>query len=111
MTVAVETDTSLQHVHSGLSGVLVLTEPATRDHRNQRLAKYVLVTAVDGVGAAPAGSLASRASAAHEPSAVNEDFSTGPPWHAPWPQSTWWPQMVAAKPGGADETDGGASRQ
>jgi hypothetical protein len=57
VTIAVETDTPLQHVHGGFTGVLVLAEPAPGDERDHGLTESALVAAVDGVGTTTAGSL------------------------------------------------------
>src|SRR5215467_2451996 len=50
-----ESNPAGEHVHGGLTGVLVLLERLTRGQRDDGLAQHVLVPAVHGCGATPAG--------------------------------------------------------
>ena len=48
----------MQDLKRGLAGTLVLVEAVAAGQRDQGLAQRVLMSAVDGVGTAPAGGLA-----------------------------------------------------
>jgi fluoroacetyl-CoA thioesterase len=72
--VAVEPDPPREQVHGGLAPFLVLADLAAGDEGDDRLSQHVLVTAVDGVGAAPVGACFASLSSSRA-RAVKDDFS------------------------------------